>query len=33
VTFVVSDTDQRNHIMSNLRKLKSVIEVIRVNER
>ena len=33
VTFVVSDTDQLNHIMSNLRKLKSVIEVRRVNGR
>ena len=33
VTFVVSDADQLNHIMSNLRKLKSVIEVRRVNGR
>ena len=33
VTFVVTDTDQLNHIMSNLRKLKSVIEVRRVNGR
>ena len=33
VTFVVSGTDQLNHIMSNLRKLKSVIEVRRVNGR
>lgn len=33
VTFVVSDTDQLDHIMSNLRKLKSVIEVRRVNGR
>ncbi len=33
VTFVVSDTDQLNHIMANLRKLKSVIEVRRVNGR
>ncbi len=33
ITFMVSDTDQLNHIMSNLRKLKSVIEVKRVNGR
>ena len=33
VTFVVSGTEQLNHIMSNLRKLKSVIEVRRVNGR
>ena len=33
VTFVVSGTDQLNHIMSNLRKLRSVIEVRRVNGR
>ena len=33
ITFMVSDTDQLNHIMSHLRKLKSVIEVRRVNGR
>ena len=33
ITFIVSDTDQLNHIMSNLRKLKSVIEVRRVSGR
>ena len=33
VIFVVAGTEQLNHIMSNLRKLESVIEVRRVNGR
>jgi GTP pyrophosphokinase len=33
ITFMVSGTDQLEHIMSNLRKLRSVIEVKRVNGR